>query len=131
MDLTESDKKTLKLFSYYVNSHGSQECYMTYFYRAGALEWNDGVFYDTDGRAIETYEKIKALIERILNILNVSDWGTSDDNETKITINIFFTLLIYITYYIYAVGAILFITPSYQVPSLPIESLNTQIISLT
>ena len=46
MDLTESDKKTLKLFSYYVNSHGSQECYMNYFYRAGALEWNDGVFYD-------------------------------------------------------------------------------------
>ena len=87
MDLTESDKKTLKLFSYYVNSHGSEECSMSYYFRAESMEWNDNVFYDNYGRPIEMYEKIKDLIERVLNILNVSDWGTSDDNETKITIN--------------------------------------------
>ena len=88
MDLTESDKKTLKLFSYYVNSHGSDECNINYYYRAGAMEWNDNVFYDNYGRPIEMYEKINDLMERILNILNVVDWGTSDDNETKITINL-------------------------------------------
>jgi len=88
VDLTESDKKTLKLFSYYVNSHGSDECNINYYYRAGAMEWNDNVFYDNYGRPIEMYEKINDLMERILNILNVVDWGTSDDNETKITINL-------------------------------------------
>ena len=88
MDLTESDKKTLKLFSYYVNSHGSDECNISYYYRAGSMEWNDNVFYDNYGRPIEMYEKINDLMARILNILNVVDWGTSDDNETKITINL-------------------------------------------
>ena len=34
------------------------------------------------------HQKINDLMERILNILNVVDWGTSDDNETKITINL-------------------------------------------
>jgi len=88
VDLTESDKKTLKLFSYYVNSHGSDECNISYYYRAGSMEWNDNVFYENYGRRIEMYEKINDLMEHILNILNVVDWGTSDDNETKITINL-------------------------------------------
>lgn len=68
--LNEEDVKTLKLFSYYVQSHGCGEVNFNWDVMSGGdwdNDWSSDSCYCVDGQRIEMYEKIKNLFRKIID----------------------------------------------------------------
>jgi hypothetical protein len=75
LNLSEEQKKTLKLFSYYCASHGAKESTLTcYLLESGSIDWIDNTWYSDSGVMIETYDKIKNLVEFILKETDILDY---------------------------------------------------------
>jgi hypothetical protein len=75
LNLSEEQKKTLKLFSYYCASHGAKEATLTcYLLESGSIDWIDNTWYSDSGVMIETYDKIKNLVEFILEETDILDY---------------------------------------------------------
>lgn len=79
LNLTDEQKKTLKLFSYYCMSHGAEEVENNVWVQYGDLEWNENywnIVKPHSSSHIEGYDKIEELKETIIednNLLEVAD----------------------------------------------------------
>ena len=68
LELTDEQKKTLKLFSYYCGSYGAKTATLTmYLTEGGSVDWQDDYWYSETNTRIETYDKINSLIDYIFN----------------------------------------------------------------
>ena len=57
-ELTEEQKKTLKLFSYYCGSYGAKTATLTVsLAENGSVDWQDDYWYSDSSTRIESYEK--------------------------------------------------------------------------
>ena len=89
LELTDEQKKTLKLFSYYCASHGAKDASLTvYLNEGGSVDWIDINWY-ASGTIVEGYDKINELINHILedtDLLDFYDYDTSGSLEIEIDI---------------------------------------------
>ena len=75
LNLTEEQRKTLKLFAYYCGSYGAKEATLTcYLTEDGAIDWIDSNWYSDTMTIIEGYDKINLLIEDILENSDLLDY---------------------------------------------------------
>jgi uncharacterized protein YggL (DUF469 family) len=90
LELTDEQKKTLKLFSYYCGSYGAKTATLTvYLNEGGTIDWIDSYWYSETNTIIETYDKINELIDYILReteLLNYYDYDGSGTLEFEIDI---------------------------------------------
>ena len=83
LELTDEQKKTLKLFSYYCGSYGAKTATLTlYLAENGSVDWWDDHWYSETGTRIETYDKINNLIDYIFNETNMMDYYDYDNSGT-------------------------------------------------
>lgn len=78
--ITESQAKTLKLFSYYCMSHGSSEVNYDIYVSDGSNDWQEDYCLGTDGTRIELYEAISNVINELCDEHNLYD---SIDSDTR------------------------------------------------
>lgn len=71
--ITESQAKTLKLFSYYCMSHGSSEVNYDIYVTDGGNDWVEDYCVGTDGTRIELYEAITDVIYKLCDEHNLYD----------------------------------------------------------
>lgn len=71
--ITESQAKTLKLFSYYCMSHGSSEVNYDIYVSDGSNDWHEDYCLGTDGTRIELYEAISNVINELCDEHNLYD----------------------------------------------------------
>jgi hypothetical protein len=106
--LSPDDKKTLKLFSLYIQSHSlTKKAYIQMYYDGdGNFDWQDQMYSDDGNIEIKLYPKIEKLIDSIVEQL---DWGymlegyrdvqstniTFEFDTTDNTIEIYWTHRIY------------------------------------
>jgi hypothetical protein len=86
--LTEEDLKTLKLFSYYVQSYGEKECDLTVDFYECSQDYTPDVWYSYSHTQIEGYDKINELIDRIAESLELEDYMEDCENHANVTFNL-------------------------------------------
>ena len=86
--LTEDDLKTLKLFSYYVQSYGEKECDLTVDFYNCSQDYTPNVWYSYSHTQIEGYDKINELIDRIAESLELEDYMEDCENYANVTFNL-------------------------------------------
>lgn len=86
--LTEEDLKTLKLFSYYVQSYGEKECDLTVDFYECSQDYTPNVWYSYSHTQIEGYDKISELIDRIAESLELEDYMEDCENHANVTFNL-------------------------------------------
>ena len=86
--LTEDDLKTLKLFSYYVQSYGEKECDLTVDFYHCSQDYTPNVWYSYSHTQIEGYDKINELIDRIAESLELEDYMEDCENYANVTFNL-------------------------------------------
>ena len=80
LNLTEEQRKTLKLFAYYCGSYGAKEATLKcYLVENGAVDWIDSNWYSDTMTIIEGYDKINLLIEDILKNSDLLDYYEYDN----------------------------------------------------
>ena len=83
LELTEEQKKTLKLFSYYCASHGAKTATLTvYLAENGSVDWQDDYWYSDSSTRIESYDKIDSLIDYFFNETGLMDYYDYDNTGT-------------------------------------------------
>ncbi len=83
LELTEEQKKTLKLFSYYCGSYGAKTATLTvYLSEGGSVDWQDDYWYSDSGTRIEDYDKINDLIDYFFNDTTLMDYYDYDGTGT-------------------------------------------------
>jgi hypothetical protein len=83
LELTDEQKKTLKLFSYYCGSYGAKTATLTmYLTEGGSVDWQDDYWYSETNTRIETYDKINSLIDYIFNETDMMDYYDYDSSGT-------------------------------------------------
>lgn len=79
LNLTDEQKKTLKLFSYYCMSYGAEEVENNVWFQYGDVDWDEDywtIVKPSSSSHIEGYDKIEELKETIIednNLLEVAD----------------------------------------------------------
>jgi hypothetical protein len=90
LNLSDEQKKTLKLFAYYGASHGANTMYLTvYLTDGGSIDWIDNNWYSETSTSIEGYDKINNLIKHILydtDVLDYYDYDGSGSLDIEIDI---------------------------------------------
>jgi hypothetical protein len=82
-ELTEEQKKTLKLFSYYCGSYGAKTATLTvYLNEGGSVDWQDDYWYSDSSTRIESYDKINDLIDYFFNETGLMDYYDYDTQGT-------------------------------------------------
>jgi hypothetical protein len=82
-ELTEEQKKTLKLFSYYCGSYGAKTATLTvYLAENGSVDWQDDVWHSETSTRIESYDKIDDLIDYFFNDTTLMDYYDYDNTGT-------------------------------------------------
>ena len=76
--LTEEDLKTLKLFSYYVQSYGESECDLQVDFYDCSQDYTPKDCLGRDRSNIEGYDKINELVDRICESLEIEDYMKQD-----------------------------------------------------
>lgn len=91
IELTEKEIKTLKLFSYYVQSQGCKEVYCdVYFYEAGVIDdWYLGEWYcQSDGSKIESYDSAIEVFTDIVKKIPIASYLDDEyDGKGEISIS--------------------------------------------
>lgn len=83
LELTEEQKKTLKLFSYYCGSYGAKTATLTvYLSEGGSVDWQDDYWYSDSSTRIESYDKIDSLIDYFFNETGLMDYYDYDNTGT-------------------------------------------------
>jgi len=83
LELTDEQKKTLKLFSYYCGSYGAKTATLTvYLNEGGTIDWIDSYWYSETNTVIETYDKIDELINYILRETELLNYYDHDGSGT-------------------------------------------------
>jgi hypothetical protein len=83
LELTDEQKKTLKLFSYYCGSYGAKTATLTvYLNEGGSIDWVDSYWYSETNTLIDTYDKIDNLIDYIVRETELLDYYDYDSTGT-------------------------------------------------
>jgi hypothetical protein len=85
--VTEKQLKSLKLFSYYLQSHGMKQATLEVLYENCNISWFDTI-YSSDGSRTETYSAIENVFEEIVENNNFENYMESCDNLARIVFNI-------------------------------------------
>jgi hypothetical protein len=85
--VTEEELKSLKLFSYYLQSHGIKSGSVTINFQECNVDYIDS-FYGIDGGRAETYDAINKVFESIIENNNFEDYMEDCENYANITFNI-------------------------------------------
>jgi hypothetical protein len=87
--LNKRDLKTLLLFSYYVKSHGVDECDISINIYDCEIEDEDiyGNWWAWTGTKIESYDTINELLLRIINNISLEDYFEECDGYGEVRIN--------------------------------------------
>ena len=88
-NLSPAQKKTLKLFSYYVQSHGHTETNKTCWISDCSIDDLNDQWISSTGRFFDSYEAIDSVINQIIEDNELSSKSFSDcDNSGELDINI-------------------------------------------
>lgn len=88
-NLSPAQKKTLKLFSYYVQSHGHTETNKTCWISNCEIDDLNDQWISSTGRFFDSYEAIDSVINQIIEDNELSSKSFSDcDNSGELDINI-------------------------------------------
>jgi hypothetical protein len=87
--LTPDELKTLQLFAYYCRSYGADDVYTTFYLSNCSRDWNDDRWYSGQiSNSIEGYDKIDALIEKLVDDEAILDEFNECDGSQRIEVEI-------------------------------------------
>ena len=88
MELNEADLKTLKLFSYYVQSYGVKECDLYVDYYSCGIDYLPTNWESLPDRTqIEGYDKINELMERICDSIELENYFDECERYGRVEFN--------------------------------------------
>lgn len=85
--ITEKELKTLKLFSYYIRSHGIKQGSVDIALQNCEIDYIDN-FYDKYGSRAELYDAIEEVLTNIIENNKIYDYLSDCDNYGTISVNI-------------------------------------------
>jgi len=85
--VTDEQIKSLKLFSYYLQSHGIKKASIDFYLEYCQIEYSSGEAYARDGSRAELYEAIEQTLTEIIESNNLSDLEDCD-NRGNLTFHI-------------------------------------------
>jgi len=83
IQLTEEEKKTLKLFVYYVKSYGKSSVYSEHVVYDNQLDYYSGEWYG-QGSPVPSYKEIDELVESIIDRYDILDEVGGDNGDGRV-----------------------------------------------
>ena len=89
-EITEEQLKSLKHFSFYLQSYGAETAYKEYYIESCSLDWEDEQFHSPQTNiSIETYAKIDEVLTEIIESNELFENATTDcDLRGQLTLEI-------------------------------------------
>ena len=80
--VTEDQIKSLKLFSYYLQSHGIKRATIDYYLEYNEVDYGSDNAYSNDGSSAELYQSIQDVLESIIEENNLAELDDADNRGT-------------------------------------------------